>query len=188
MTVEEIFAKLSAHMIKGLMIHDQFSKAYGFLNLCGYQKCHQYHYYEESYNYHCLRDYYLNNYSKMIPEEKIEDPAIIPVNWYKYTKKDVDINTKRGAIQTMMNKWADWEKETKALLESSYKELYDAGEVCAALKISYFLQDVAKELKYVQTKLIDLETEGYNMSSIIGEQKELYCKYEEKIHHIYDKD
>ena len=40
MTVEEIFSLLSTHMAKGLMIHEQLATAFGFLNLCGYRKCH----------------------------------------------------------------------------------------------------------------------------------------------------
>lgn len=188
MTIEEVFARLSSHMIKGLMIHDQFSKAYGFLNLCGYQKSHEYHYYEESWNYHCLEDYYLEHYNKMIPEEKVENPAIIPVAWYKYEKKNVDVNTKRGAIKTMMEKWIAWEEETKKLLESSYKELYDMGEVCAALKISYFLKKVSEELKRAQEKIINLESTGYDIALIIGEQKELYHKYKCKMTRIFEED
>ena len=31
MTLEEIYSELSAHMIKGLMIHDQMSNYYCFL-------------------------------------------------------------------------------------------------------------------------------------------------------------
>ena len=40
MTVDEIFSKLSGHMIKGLMIHDQMSDYYDFLSLRGYKRCH----------------------------------------------------------------------------------------------------------------------------------------------------
>ena len=124
----------------------------------------------------------------MIPEEKVDDPALIPANWYKYTKRDVDANTKRGSIKTMMERWVAWEEETKALMESSYKELYDAGDVCAALKVSYFLKDVSKELKHAREKLIDLESTTYDITLIVSEQKELYHKYKCKIAHIFEED
>ena len=113
MTVEEIFSKMAAHMVKGLMIHDQISSAYTFLNLCGYAKCHEFHYYDESYNYRCLQNYYLEHYHKLIPEEKVSDPNAIPDNWYKYTKSEVDVNTKRSGIKNLMKRWVDWEQETK---------------------------------------------------------------------------
>lgn len=188
MTIEEIFSKLSAHMVKGLMIHDKIAQAYNFLNLKGYKKCHEYHYFSESYNYKCLQNYYLEQYRKLIPEEKFEEPEIIPAKWYAYSKEDVDTNTKRNAVKEMMKMWVDWEQETKKTLESSYKELYEMGEICAAKKISKFLADVDMELKSARNKYINLETIGYDITAIVKEQKDLHKKYEKKIKCIYSKE
>lgn len=185
MTVEEIFSTLAAHMIKGLMVHDQMANAYGFLNLCGYKKCHEYHYFAESKNYRHLYNYYLTHYHKLLPEQKIEDPQIIPTTWLKYTKMDVDANTKRTAVKDLMKKWADWEKETKALLEKSYKELCDLGEVCAAEKVLCFLHDVSRELKYIQEKTIDMEVLNYDIGGIIKSQEKIYEKYCRKFKYLF---
>ena len=159
MTIEEIFSQLSAHMIKGLMIHDQLSSTYAFLNLCGYRKCHEYHYFAESFNYRCLQDYYLDHYNKLIPETKIDSPEVIPATWYKYERMDVDANTKRAAVKDMMKIWVEWETTAKQLLEQSYKELYDMGEISAALKISCFLKDTTKELHHAHEKQMNLSIE-----------------------------
>lgn len=188
MTIEEIFSHLSAHMIKGLMIHDQLATAYDFLNLCGYKKCHEYHYFEESYNYRCLQDYYLEHFHKLIPEEKIDNPETIPANWHKYSRPEVDANTKRAAVKDFMKKWVDWEKDTKALLESSYKELYELGEVGAALKIAKFIKGNCKELAKAQEKQMYLENISYDISTILSEQYELCEKYWHKMKDIFEDD
>ena len=154
LTVEEIFSKILAHMIKGVMIHDQMSIAYGFLGLCGYQKLHEHQYYEESKSYKCIQNYFLDHYQKLIPEIAIEKPNIIPVNWYKHITLDVDTSTKRNAIKELMKQWIDWEKDTIKLLETSYKELYDIDEICAAMEIKKLLLDVEEELKYAQHKYL----------------------------------
>ena len=39
MTVDEVFSRLTAHMVKGFMMHDQMATAYNFLGLKGYKKC-----------------------------------------------------------------------------------------------------------------------------------------------------
>lgn len=78
MTIEDIFAELAAHMIKGLMVHDQMRDYYDFLNLKGYAKCHEYHYWEESKNYLCLKHYYFKHHNRLIKEMPIENPKIIP--------------------------------------------------------------------------------------------------------------
>lgn len=41
MTVEEIFTELSAHMIQGLMFHDQINSYYLFLGLNKYACDHE---------------------------------------------------------------------------------------------------------------------------------------------------
>lgn len=107
MTIEEIFYNISTHMAKGLLIHNQMASLYGFLNLKGYQKCHEYHYYEETCNYRYLQDFFLSHCNKMIHENSIEQPDIIPNNWYKFTKKEVDVNNKRSAVKDLMKKWVE---------------------------------------------------------------------------------
>ena len=60
MTVEEIYADVAAHMIEGLMIHEQLANYYDFLGLGGYKRCHEYHYIEESVKYRGLYRYFIN--------------------------------------------------------------------------------------------------------------------------------
>ena len=177
MTVEEIFSTLAAHMEEGITMHKEMADIFSFLNLCGYKKCQEHHYYEESKNCRCLHNFYMEQYYKLIPPKEIKHLEIIPSSWYKYEKMDVDANTKRTAVKEMMQKWVEWEKETKNLLENCYKDLYDQGEICAAMKIAWFLEDVSKELKHAQKKQIDLDSSGYDLSEIIKEQKSLHKKY-----------
>lgn len=186
MTVEEIFNKIAAHMRKGLMIHDQIASIYGFLNLCGYQKCHEYHFLEESYAYRRLIDFYSDTYHKLIMDDEIENPKLIPSSWLKYSKIDVDVNTRRNAIKDTMKQWVNWEEEAKKLWETSYKELYGLGEIYAAKIIQDFLEDIAEELISAQTKQICLESSGYDMPFILDEQKALYEEYKEKMRCIFN--
>lgn len=181
MTVEEIFSRLSTHMAKGLMIHNQIANGFGFLNLYGYRRCHEYHYFEESKNYFCLRNYYFDNYGKLIPENSIGEVNIVPQLWYKYTKSDVDIATKRKEIRNLFEHWINWEIEAKKLFETSYKELIELGEIAAALKISDFLRETSHELSVAQSKQIYLASADYDMTLISEEQSHLYKKYNKEI-------
>ena len=181
MTVDEIFSKLSGHMIKGLMIHDQMSDYYDFLSLRGYKRCHEYHYKKEMCGYRKLHRYFINHYGKLIEEERIEDPEAIPSSWYRYTRKEVDANTKRSAVRAGIDKWVSWEKETKDLYQMAYRELMAINEEAAALLIEEFIRDVDCELKYAERKSLDLESVDYNLAYIIGEQTRLHDKYKRKM-------
>lgn len=181
MTIEEIFNRIAAHMIEGTLYHDEFARAYDFLGLYGYAKCQDYHYLEEMQAYRHVSHYYEKHYFKLLAPASIARPAIIPQSWYKYTTQNVDNNTKKGAIQELMNKWINWEEETKRFYQEMRQELYNIGEVAAALYIDILVQDVDKELRHAQKKLIALETISYDLVTIMSEQEKLYKKYKRKL-------
>ena len=187
MTVEEIFKKLLAHQIKGVMTHEQLANYYDFMNLHGYKRCHEYHAKREFDDMRKLQRYYINHFNKLIEEERVNDPEIIPASWYKYTRQEVDASTKRQAVKTGVEKWVEWETETKRLYEDMYNELLDLGEVAAAQKIACFVCAVDKELKWAQRKHINLLASDYNISYILGEQDHLHDWYKKKMRKGHDK-
>ena len=182
MTVEEIFKTLSSHMVKGVMIHEQMSDYYDFLNLHGYKRCHEYHAKCEMKYMRKLHRYFLNHFNKLIEEEEIENPKIIPETWYKYKRQEVDISTKRNAVKDGIEKWVAWEKETKDLYERMYVELIDIGEIAASEKIACFVRDVDKELKWAERHHINLVSADYNMSYILGLQDHWHDWYKKRMY------
>lgn len=181
MTAEEVFKTMSSHMIKGIMIHEQMSDYYDFLNLHGYKRCHEYHMHCEMKNMRKLHRYFINHFNRLIEEDQIANPDSIPSSWYRYTRQEVDVNTKRSAVKTGIEKWVAWEQETKDLYQKMYKELCEIGEVAAAKKICKFIRDVDCELKWAQRKHLNLVTVDYDIGYILGEQDHLHDWYKEKM-------
>ena len=181
MEVKEIFDHLAQHMIKGMMIHESLANYYDFLGLGGYKRCHEYHYMLETIEYRGLCRYFINHYSMLIPDSRIDTPNIIPESWYNHVREDVDVNTKRSAIKSALEKWRDWETETKKLYQDMYHELMKLNEVAACQKIDELICGVDKELKKVQRYILNKEAIDYNMSSIISEQKCKHDKYAKKM-------
>lgn len=177
MTAEQIFQEIITHAVKGLMVHEQLANYYDFLGLSGYKKCHEYHYYKESKEYRELYHFYISTYNKLLPDMKFDNPNVIPSGWIGYTRQMVDTKTKRNAVQDGLTQWVNWETETKSMLERMYKELIDIGEVYAASKISEMICDVAKELKTAEKYQLNKIANGYDIISIIDEQKRLHEKY-----------
>lgn len=181
MTLEQIYSELSAHKIKGLMIHDNLANYYDFLGLKGYKKCHEYHFLEETLSFRELNKYFINHHNKLIPDMDIEPSLVIPDSWYRVTRMDVDNATKKTAIKNGMNIWHNWEKETKLLYEKMYKELMDINEVASAIFIKKCICDVDKELKQVERYVLNKIGMDYDLTTIISEQQEIHCKYECKL-------
>ena len=181
MTVEEIFAELSSHMVQGLMIHDQMSSYYYFLNLKGYAKCHEYHYWSESANYLKLKKHYFKHHNKLIKEKDFADPGVIPKSWYAYERKDVDATTKRNAVKTGFEKWIEWEKATITLYEKMYKELFALGLMCDADFVMCLIHDTCCELTDAESGYINKKTLDFEIGPILAEQEPKVKKYKEKI-------
>lgn len=181
MNAEEIYSELSAHFIKGMMAHDQFSDMYDFLSLRGYKRFHEYQFKKDSCAYKKIHRFYINHYNRLIIEKEVSDPALIPASWYRYIRQEVDASTKKSAVKTAIEKWIDWEKDTKTKLTTAYKGLIDADDVCGAEMVKELLYDVSHELKMAERKKLDLEAMDYSLAYIIGEQTHIHDKYKRKM-------
>ena len=181
MTVEEIFSQVAAHMIKGLMIHNEIAQQFNFLGLEGYALSHYDHHIEETHDYMQLCNYYSNHYHKLIEILDIADPKLIPQSWYKYTTIEVDNKTRREAISTIMNQWINWEKETKTFYQNIYETLCILKESASAFEIGEFIHDVSKELADAEKDLIQLEMINYDWTKILEIDQEKQKKYKKKL-------
>ena len=170
MLTEEIFSQLVAHMKKGVLIHNQMTSLFGFLNLKKYKKRQEKQFYEENKNCRELQDYYLNRYQKLLPELPVENPTLIPQNWIKYTKSEVDTNTKRSTTKDLLKKWIEWETQTKEIFQKAYNDLFENGDIDATYKVGELIQDVENELQFARELKINLDATDYDIVYIMEQQ------------------
>ena len=176
-TVAEVFAKMKAHMLEGLVFHDEMARYYGFLNLKGYEKCHELHYAEESIGYRKLCKYYMEHHNRLIPHIPMKQPNVIPEGWHNAKRQDVDRNTLQTGIKAGTKKWVEWERETKELYSDLYFSLVELGDAASAGLVEGFVEDVDEELRCAESKHLTLESIGYDLLTITSEQDRLYEKY-----------
>lgn len=184
MTVAEVFTEISKHMIKGMMTHEQLANYYDFLGLCGYKRCHEYHYLSESCKYRDLCNYYITTHNMLIPESEVENPKVIPRSWYSTTRQKVDNTTKRNAIKSGLDAWVTWEYETKSLYETMWKELIEQGEISDAMKVQELLCDVNEELGNAERYALNLKAEDYDLGEIFIAQEEEHEQYKHMLKEI----
>ena len=152
------------------MIHSQLADYYRFIGLPGYADCHEKHYKKESCNWRKLSKYFVDHYNKLIIEKPIENPKIIPDEWFKAKRQDVDTSTIRKSVQRGLETWVNWESETKSLYETHFKNLMDNGDVAAAMFIKKFLCDVDDELAEATQWHLHKKATDYEIGHLIGEQ------------------
>ena len=155
MEVSEIFARLKAHMLEGMVFHDEMARYYGFLNCGRWKSEHEWRYVEETEGYRDLCEYYMTTYNMLIPVEPMNRPDVIPDSWYRYMRQDVDVNTRKNGMEIGIRKWVEWERETKNLYQEMWKQLVDIGEIAAAQFISRYIRAVDKELKNAESHALE---------------------------------
>jgi len=158
MDVSEIFAKLKSHILEGLVFHDEMVRYYGFIHCDNFKREHEERYWDESEGYRKLCDYYMNHYNSLIPTEPMERPDVIPDSWYRYTRQEVDSQTRNTAIRVGAEKWVKWEKQTKNLYQQMWSELTGIGEIAAACFLECYIRDVDCELKHAEKSHMEVET------------------------------
>lgn len=184
MTVEEIFSQVSQNMVKGLMIHSQLADYFGFLGFEGYQKCHLYHYFEESKNYKDLGNYYLKHFNKLLAEDHIDNPNIIPNDWVQYSRQQVNSKIRQNALQAGLEKWVNWEKDTKGLYQQLYNTLISLGEIAAADELNKIIKDVDYELAGAEQELLELNAINFSVVDVMMYQDDMTKRYTKKLKEI----
>ena len=221
--MQSLYSELINRMKQGVEMHDQLSDYYGFLNLPGYQKCHEYQMLCELLTYKKAKHDYMKEFNQLVqnyntmygltnmnnnsgntpmgnnaaPNNQMNGMSnmnhtdytqVIPQSWYKYTRYDVDANSKRNAVRDGYKKWLDYEKETKEFLTQMEQKLEQAGDRESARKLDYLIDTVQKEIEGAEEKMMALENSGYDMNYILQQQEHLKNKYAKKIRELNMKD
>lgn len=216
--VQQLYSELINRMKQGVEMHEQLADYYGFLNLPGYQKCHEYQMLCELLTYRKAKDMYMREYNQLVspnmmafttgmnanPQQNNGTNAqqsnsfaynnntnyanVIPQNWYSHTRYDVDANTKRTAVHDGFKKWIDYEKDTKQFLLNMAQRLEQANEREAARKLDYLIDHVEKEIQHAEESVMSLENSSYDMTYILQQQDKLKAKYAKKIRELNNSD
>ena len=184
MSAEEIFLRLVAHMLEGMMLHEQLADYFDFLALKGYGCCHEYHYLEETKSHREIQRYYIEHYNKILPQPRLNITDIIPQSWLPHVRQDVDESAKREGVRGGLGRWRDWERETKRLYQDLYGALMSIGEFAAAEKLRELVVDVDGELSEAEDMYREASAVNFDMTVLIPDQEVKYKKYSKKLSRV----
>jgi hypothetical protein len=175
--VNEIFTDISAHMIEGLMLHNDLADYFDFLGLMGFKRIHEYQYLSESAEMRGVHRYYINHFNKLLKTKEIEKTDYIQKSMYDYTRFDISISAKENAVKDCMEIWRDWERKSKSFYEECYYELCEMKEIAAACKVKKLVCDVDEELKRAVRLHIKLYGMKFDLTSMMILQDDIHEKY-----------
>lgn len=181
----DIYSMLNTHMITALMLHDQMADLYDFLNLHGFKRLHEYQHIAESIERRKLKRYVLNHHNMLLMDENVENPKIIPMEWYDYNRFDVTPQVREQSIRKSFQRYREWESNTKEMYASACRAFFEKGRAADAEYVICLLKDVDTELKCLERLELELECCGYDITYILTIQSELHKKYKEKTKELF---
>ena len=187
MPFEEICKLIAQRLLQGCMNHEQFANYYDFLGLEGYSIFHEYHFFEQMHGYREFITYYIDHQDKLVQDfspNSLSTFNIILDNWYDYKREDVDINTRRNAVKSGLEKYIHWEKETKKFLEDMYTQATQQGFVGISIQIKKYIKSVEEEIKHANKVYLEIKATDYDMPTVVAKQDYLIKKYTKKLRQI----
>lgn len=179
-TAGEVFAKISTRLIEGMMLHDRMADYYDFLGLMGFKRMHEYKFLKDSVELRGVRRYYINHFNMLLTDQASAPEWNIPASWFDHYRIDVGSETKKNAVKSGVEKWCEWEHESKHLYETCYRELCESDEIAAACKIKELIMRADMAAKCADRLLIRLKGMDYDMPTITIMQDEIHSEYDEK--------
>lgn len=177
---EEIYLRLDKHMQQALSMHEQLADYFCFLGLQGFKRKLEYQYMNEVAGKRKLHHKYINLHHKIIPMKQVDVPQIIPSDWSRYTTTDVNDNVLPKFVRSAMQRYKDWEEQTKQLYEELWQQCTNYGMTADADYISKLVKNVTKEIKEINRMCEQLNGTGYDSVSIHNMQDKYHKKYKSK--------
>ena len=176
----DIFNEISRRITKGVMFHAQMADYLDYLNLHGFKRWHEYQFFSESAELRGVHRYVLNHCNRLIDDGEVTATRCIPISWLNNTRLQVDTSTRKQAIKEALEKWYQWETETKEFLEKQFKKLTENSKIADANKVNELIKDVDQELKCVTRKMLEYKAVDYDMTYIMFQQDEMHEHFREK--------
>lgn len=180
----EVFNEISKRITKSIMFYEDLADYFDFLDLHGLKRWNEARFFEENTELRGIHRYVINHYNRLLEDGEIEHTKIIPSSWYGYTRMSVDPTTRKQAVKQAMEKWYEWDKDTKDLYQKMFKKLTENGEIAAADKVNELVKRIDQEVKVLCRKYIEYKALDYDMQYIMFQQDELHEHYKDHEKHL----
>lgn len=156
---EETMIKTMEQNLKGVMFHTFETDLYCLLDLKGFKKMHKYQMQEESENLEELKHKYIKAYGKLPILEYKEETNL----WKEHStliKENISHEQISKIVKKSMEDYANWETEVLEHL-LKWKRVSQDRQM-----IHLMIEDVMREIKYVETIITILDEHSYHYDCI----------------------
>lgn len=159
-TAHEIFARISAHQVEGMMLHSDMADYFAFLGAEKMAQLHAERFCKEAKAMQKTHEYFITRYGEILRSEAVETHSRIPAAWSNVRRSEVESEARYKAIREGVQMWRAWENKTKDLYQKAYMEMQEAGEIASAMWLSKMICDADEEAVNAESILIQMGMHG----------------------------
>ena len=138
--MKTIYKVVFTYLIRAIMIYDELSQGFCFLGMPGYESHFDRLYKRANEAYRDTCDYYIDTTGELPPGIDPDYTTIIPGKWYA-GKPDP-----KEASGYLLNRWRDWERESRDVYRECYDKLLDRNPR-AAYKVFELVEVAGKNYR-----------------------------------------
>ena len=106
------------------MLHEEMADYFDFLNLHGFKRQQEYHFFDESAELRGIHRYAINHCNRLITDTDIPSVKAIPQGWYNYTRLQVDEELKYLTREMLEYKAVDYDMDYIMFKQNEIHECY----------------------------------------------------------------
>lgn len=181
----QTITEICESIIEDIMRYNQMADIMDFMGCHGFKRMGEYSYYKASIALRKMHRYTINNCNRMVDEDSISNPEIIPQSWIAATRQQVDENTREKMVRQLIMGWKEYEKEKMSKLNNWQKKLLDEQQYCCAHMLMEYLDECREKVKRLERMIIEYSAVGWNMGYIMQQQEHLHNCYKKKTEEVF---
>lgn len=161
--VKHIMKEVYDHMMNGVLFHADMVDMFDFLHLKGFRKWQECILEEELEHVTEIQHHFIKRHHMMLsPYKQHFESGLIPATWYNHSAMEITKEDIMREVKKSMHEYLNWERKTQTFLEEKTKELIDLDAFAEYMDLRELEEDVAGEIHYLETFIIELESVGYD--------------------------
>lgn len=173
--VRALVNEIYEHQKDGVEFHSSMVDLYEFLHLKGFKMWQEHQLHEEMEKLKELQSKFIQRHHYMLGPHKIQQyTSIIPQEFYAHAAKDVTKDDVVKETKRSLKEYLRWEEKTLNFLKQKQRELAQMESYAEYIDIREMIEDVAAEIEFVETFMIELESVNYD-PSYIQKVQERFC-------------
>jgi len=173
MIIKPVFERLNQRAIEALMLHSQLADYFGYLGLNAFKKMHEKQFFEEAEDRMKMKCFYMQMTDTVLEDAPVtKDIKLIPHDWTQSSRCDISASVKTRAVLEGFQKYMEWEKETREILQDCAKQLHNDGDMCAYDFVICMAKKQSEELAEIKDIMVKLKAVDYDMAAIMDMQHE----------------